>query len=72
MARLRERGHVRLHQGYWWVVMSTMDRADGRKTRPWFKPETNTEEAAKALLARKLVELDENRLPAPTEDTVAG
>lgn len=72
MARLRERGHVRLHQGYWWVVMPTMERTDGRKTRPWFKPETNTEEAAKALLARKLVELDENRLPAPTEDTVAG
>lgn len=72
MARLRERGHVRRHQGYWWVVLPTMERDDGRKTRPWFKPEENTEEAAQALLARKLVELDEHRLPAPSGETVAG
>jgi hypothetical protein len=49
-----------------------MRREDETPIRPWFKPEENTEDAAKALLARKLVELDENRLPVPTSDTVAG
>jgi hypothetical protein len=72
MGRTRERGHVRLHKGYWWGILPTMTREDGPSVRPWFKPEENTEAAAEVLLARKLVELDENRLPAPTADTVAG
>jgi hypothetical protein len=63
---------VRLHKGCWWAILPTMAREDGTSIRPWFKPEENTEAAAAALLARKLVELDENRLPAPAADTVAG
>ena len=70
MARRRERGHVRFHEGHWWVILPTMRREDGTSIRPWFRPDENTEEAAKALLARKLVELRENRLPVPAPDTV--
>lgn len=72
VGRNRERGHVRLHQGRWWAILPTMTREDGSPVRPWFKPAENTRAAAEALLARKLVELDENRLPVPAADTVAG
>jgi integrase len=63
---------VRQHQGLWWAILPTMTREDGSPIRPWFKPDDNTKAAAETLLARKLVELDENRLPVPVSDTVAG
>jgi hypothetical protein len=60
--RNKSRGHVRFHTGQWYAVMPTAHAEDGRTSRPWYPANPNTEAEANELLARKLVEYDQQRL----------